>query len=96
MYFGRSHHSFLDNIFNEYNSIIRDAFSTITGIYPNADNMIKFSRSVSRGGLGFRDPSSFAFIAYFAYNFPLRDVEDITATILFIDDNVLTQQLIMS
>ncbi len=89
--------SFLDNICNEYNSIIRGAFSTITGIYPNADNMIQFSRSVSRGGLGFRDPSSFAFIAYFASavnasvldDFPLSDVEDITVTISFINDNVL-------
>ncbi len=89
--------AFLIDICHEYNIILRAAFSTITGISLHKKTLVQFSRSISRGGLGFRDPSKFSYIAYFASvanactrdDIKLCDVEDIENTIDFINSNVV-------
>ena len=89
--------SFLIDICHDYNNILRAAFSTITGISLHKKTLVQFSRSISRGGLGFRDPSKFSYIAYFASvanactrdDIKLCNVEDIENTIDFINSNVV-------
>ncbi len=88
----------LENICTEYNICIRDAFSKITGIFPSEANFIQFSRSVGRGGLGFRNPIFFSHIAYLASSInastrdqtSLGDIDDIQSAINYVNEYVLS------
>ena len=88
----------LENMCTEYIMCIRDAFSKITGIFPSEANFIQFSRSVARGGLGFRNPIFFSHIAYLASSINastrdqtrMGDMDNIQAAINYVNATVLS------